>query len=124
MRADSAIMTDGQRQGVNEGDASRLAFASLQVIAQRPSCRWHQLDEAVVADEAGKFIAQMLADFLAVEVFEGAIAGLLKPDDDGHHFAQSQSRFSVTLYGARGELFSIEGRLERLAEIVKVSKKR
>ena len=71
-----------------------------------------------------KFVAQVLTDFFVVEVFEGAIAGLLKPDDDRHDFAQHQGRFAVSLDGAGSELFRIEGWLEGLAEIVKVGEKR
>ena len=65
----------------------------------------------------------MKADLLEVEVFESAIAGLLEPDEYGHHLAEGQASLAMATDGTGFELFSFEIGHECLAEIVKLGEK-
>jgi hypothetical protein len=66
----------------------------------------------------------VLADLFEIEIFEVAVFRMLNPDDDDHHFAQSQSGFPLSLLSSRFEKFSFDSRLESLAEIVNAGEKR
>lgn len=46
---DSQVMTNFQRSGVDEGDASGFALAALKISQQWNHDRWCQLNEAVIA---------------------------------------------------------------------------
>jgi hypothetical protein len=67
-------MTDGKGGGVNEADAGARPPLEVQVDGQGHEKAGHEIDEAGVADELWKVLAQLHLDLLAVERFGSAIA--------------------------------------------------
>ena len=76
----------------------------------------HQIDEACVADELRKLLAQVDPNLLAVEALEGPIPRLLKENEDGQDLARMQPGGSSTAPLSRGQQFALPQRLKALPE--------
>ena len=69
----------------------------VQVDGQRHEVARHERDEARVAQQPGKLLAQVDLDVLGVEAFEGPIARLLEEDQDGQDLGRVQPRRASSL---------------------------
>jgi hypothetical protein len=69
-------------------------------------------------------LSEMFADLLEIEIFEGAIGGLLKMNDDRHDFTELESGFALSFECSRFEKFEFEMGLKVIAEIVNGNEKR
>ena len=96
-------------------------LACLQVAAQRDERPRHQLDEALIADEARECFGIMLQDLFSVIRLEVAIRGREEHDDGGHRFRQAKASSAVALTSARREKPPLPERFKEQAEIVYVT---
>ena len=113
-----SIVTDGERGGIDKGDATPVTAAALQKHTKWFEKRGQQLNEPFVADELGKFSTQVDLHILGVVGLEIPIPGLMKVDHDGHHLAFTQFSRSYPLpLSARQQLLSPHWR-KRLPEII------
>ena len=69
----------------------------MEKSGQRNQRRRFQLDESLVADQSWKLFTPMLADLLRVVGLEIPEPGMMKQDDNGHHFAGAQARFALAM---------------------------
>ena len=92
MAADALVVADGQRGRIDKCHPCRLAETPIQIEIQGWQGGWHQLHNARVTDQTGKFTAHMLAYLLRVIRFEITIMRLMKVDQNRHHFTQAQTR--------------------------------
>ncbi len=77
--------------------AATAAQLRVQIGHQWNQKCGHQLDEAVIAHQAGKLTAQMLLDILGAIRFERPIVGLMEQDHYRHEFARVHLRWTQTL---------------------------
>ena len=124
MRVDAPVVADFQRGRVNEGDATALTLPSLQVAAQGDERRWHQLDEAMIADHARKLSGVMFHHLFSVVSLEVTVCGSMKQHDDRHHLRQTQVRGAVSLTVTRTEQSPLPEWFKELTEIVYVTENR
>jgi hypothetical protein len=73
---------------VNEADPGAVAILGVQIEGEREEDARQQLHEAIVTHEVRELGPQMDVDILGIKRFEGAVAGLLEEDRDGHDFAR------------------------------------
>lgn len=92
---DPAVMTDGQRGGIDKGDAGDRPQACFQIETQRPERLRHQFNKPGVADQMRKLALQVLHDVLSIVGLKIAIAGHVEVDDDRHDLAGGQARFAA-----------------------------
>ena len=90
MRADALVVADRNWGRIDKGDTRCLAALTQEVERQGQQGGWHQLDKARIADQTGKFIAQMLTYVQGVECLEIAIMRLVKVDQNRHLFTHVQ----------------------------------
>src|SRR6266404_6282350 len=82
-------LKDLKRCGVDKGDAGTLPLPRLQIAAKRNHRRTHQLDKAVVGNQAGKFSCQVLEDMLRIVALEVAVRGGVKQHNQRHYLGYS-----------------------------------
>ena len=88
MLTDAPGITDFQRGRVNEAEASARAISALQVGEHRYHDARNEGDKALITDQIRKFAGQMYLDMFGVIRLKGAIVGLMKMDQNGHHLTR------------------------------------
>lgn len=85
-----AGMTHLNGSRVNEGDAGHFPRAGVEIAAQEHQTPRPQFDKAVVAHEFWKRMSPTGQHTEGVELLEGAIAGTVKRNHNGHNFTATQ----------------------------------
>ena len=118
MGGNASIVADNTGRRINEGDLRGVAPAGHQETAQGDQRGWHQLDKAVVADQRGEVGTPTLHDVFDEDVLEGAGAGQLEGDDDGHNLTHAQRPASLPSDLASIEQSTLPERFEVEAQVV------
>lgn len=116
---DSPVVTNGQRGGIDKGNASDRSQPCFQIETQRPECLRHEFNEPGVADQMRKLAPQVFHDILGVIGLEIAIAGHVEVNDDRHDLADGQARFATgTIHPAQSRMWLLDGK--HLAKIIDI----
>jgi len=107
---------------VNEADACAPAETSAQISAQWNEGGGKPFNETTVANQSRKSVAPEKTNVVEIEIFESAVALLMKSDQDGHDFAQGEGARALTLREGVGKELLMPERLKSLAKIVDVAK--
>ena len=89
-------MTYPDGGGIHKGDAGAVALALLQVGCQWDDHRKSQFNEPVAADQIGEFGSAVNQDIPGVIGFEGAVAGLVKVNEN-RYISLGDNRVARTL---------------------------
>src|SRR3954453_5710011 len=84
VRVDATIMANPDRETVNELNAGRLAFAGLQIRAERQQRERNQLDKAGITGQTGKLRSFPRQHRPKIKVLKGAVVRSMKPHQDRH----------------------------------------
>ena len=116
---DSPVVTDRQRGGIDEGNASDRSQACFEIETQRPECLRHQFDKPGVADQMRKLARQVPLHVLGIVGLEIAIARHMEVDDDCHDLADGQTGFATgTIRPSQNRLWLLDGK--HLAKIIDI----
>ena len=94
---DTMIITDRKESRIDETDATTAPEQTREVGAQQRGDARDELDKAGIADQTGKFSAEMRLDIFGVVRLEVAILALMKVDQDRHDFTRTQLSCSSTM---------------------------
>ncbi len=84
-------MTDFNRGGIDEANASDFPSTGMEEAAQQHQTPGHQFDKAVVADQVGKGPTPEGQDLQGIEILEGTTARSVEGNDNRHHFTEAQT---------------------------------
>ena len=119
---DAQIVTNAQRRGVNEVDASAGSLAAIEITGQGHKGIWNQLDKAAVADQLWELRTQIAPHMVEVEVLESTIVGCMKEHQNGHHLTQRHATGPMAMAGSRRQLTTVADRLKMNCEVVQITK--
>jgi hypothetical protein len=88
---EAAVMADGQRQTINQGNAAGMTQTRLPVGRSRDEHGGQALDPALLTDQIGKRGGPMTADLLAIAMLEAAVIGIVKRNDQPPDLAHRQT---------------------------------
>jgi len=118
---DTLIATDSQRGRIDKRDARTATERTAKIESQCHQCSRHQLDESLIAYQAGKLSAQVFLDMLSVVALEVPIVGLMKMDQDGHDFTQTQTALPLAELDAAAQQMGLPLGLEFKTEIIDIT---
>jgi hypothetical protein len=122
MFLDAPIVAHRELGGVDKRHASAGTETGMQVYAQRNQRRRKELHKARVADETGKLAAQLDANVLGVERFEGAIVTLMEQDQNSHNLRECQFSGTLALLGGAGKTPLVPPGFKDPAKIIDMTK--
>ena len=122
MLADATVMADLQASGIHETDTATGAETAFEIDAQGNQSRRDPIDEALIADQTGEGIRPILSNVSLVIPFEGAIALVVKSNQQCQDLAQAQLSRAMAPFDATVEQLAIPLGLECSTEVIYVPK--
>jgi hypothetical protein len=94
----------------------------MQIDTQRKERGREELDEACIADKRGKLAAEMQANLVGIECFEGAVMRLVKQNQNRHNLTQGKLAAAIALFVATHQAVLVLFRLKGLAKVIDSAK--